>query len=81
MVNGNVAAVIEKPAPVTVAALTVTGAEPVEVMVTDCVADELTATLPKEMLLAFTPSVAVEVFNCKGKIFDTAFAVAVSVTD
>ncbi len=34
-------------APVTVAALTETGAVPVEVMVSDCVVGELTVTVPK----------------------------------
>src|SRR5258707_15030837 len=69
----------EKPLPVTVAALTVTAAVPVDVKVTDCEAGEFSTTLPKDTLLAFTLSVGTDAFNCSAKLFETLLAVAVRV--
>jgi hypothetical protein len=48
-----------------------------------CVDDELTLTLPKATLLALMLSVAVPVvvLSCRANVFETLFAVAVSVTD
>jgi hypothetical protein len=48
-----------KPAPVTEAALIVNVPVPVDVNVTDCVADVFRFTVPKAMLVAFTLKVAV----------------------
>jgi hypothetical protein len=56
-VIGKLAPEIEKPLPATLAALTVTDAEPVEDRVIDCVAGEFRFTLPNAMLVAFTLSV------------------------
>src|SRR5258707_11989955 len=64
----------EKPLPVTVAALTVTAAVPVDVKVTDCEAGEFSTTLPKDTLLAFTLSVGTDAFNCSAKLFETLLA-------
>lgn len=69
-----------KPVPASVAALMVTAAVPVELKVTDCVADVFNTTLPKEMLVALMLKVGVNAFNCKAKLFETAPALAVSVT-
>lgn len=52
-VSGNVAPEILKPVPFSVAARIVTGAVPVAVKVTDCVAGVFTITSPKATLLAF----------------------------
>jgi len=53
-VIGRLSAATEKPLPVTVAPLTVTGALPVDVTTTDCVASELTFTDPNATLLVLT---------------------------
>jgi hypothetical protein len=58
-VTGRVAPESVKPVPVTVAALTVSGAVPVDVKVKDCVAAVFTTTLPKSTLAAFMLSVGV----------------------
>ena len=66
---GNVAPDIVKPLPVSVAALIVTGAVPLEVKVTDCgVAAVFTTTLPKARLVALTLSVGTAAFNCRAKL-------------
>lgn len=71
---------IEKPAPVSVAELMVTGAVPVDVSVIDCgVAGVLTCTLPKARLLALTVSVGTAAFSCRAKLSMTLPAVAVRV--
>ncbi len=77
---GNAAPDIVKPAPITVAPLIVTGATPVEVKTTDCVADVLITTSPKATLVALTLSVGTAAPSCKMKVSDTPLAVAVSVT-
>ena len=69
-----------KPVPASVAALMVTGAVPVELKVTDCVADVFNRTLPKEMLVALIFRVGVNAFNCSAKLLETAPTLAVSVT-
>jgi hypothetical protein len=79
-VTGNVAPDTVKPVPVTVAALTVIGAVPVEVKVTDCVAGVLTTTLPNATLVALELRVDVTAFNFKAKLRETPPAVAVRVT-
>ena len=66
--------------PVNVAALMVTGAVPLELIVTDCVAGVFNTTLPKEMLVALMLSVGVRAFNCRVKLLETVPALAVSVT-
>ena len=68
-----------KPAPVTVAALIVTGAVPVDVKTTDCVAPEFTSTFPNPTFVALTLSVGTAAFNCIVKVFDALPAVAVNV--
>jgi hypothetical protein len=57
-VSGKVAPEKEKPVPAMVTELTVTGAPPVEVKVTDCVAGVFSVTSPKAMLVELTLSVA-----------------------
>jgi hypothetical protein len=63
-VRGKVAPETVKPAPVRVAALTVTGALPVEERVTVWIAAVFTAWLPKARLDALTLSVGVRGINC-----------------
>lgn len=53
-VSGRVTPETVKPAPLAVTALTVTADVPLEVRVTDCVAEALTFTLPKARLLLLT---------------------------
>ena len=57
-----------KPAPVTVAALTVTADVPEDVKVSVCVAGVLTATLPNARLDALRLRVDTAAFNCKAKL-------------
>jgi hypothetical protein len=78
-VAGKLAAEIEKPVPATVIELTVTGAVPVDVRMTDCVAEVFTCTLPKGMLVALMLSVGTAAFSCRAKILATPPEVAVSV--
>jgi hypothetical protein len=58
-VAGKLLPTIVKPAPVIVAELTVTGAVPVDVKVSDCVVAEFTVTLPKLRLAALTANCGV----------------------
>lgn len=72
---------IAKPAPVTVASLTTTGAVPVDVKVTGCgVAEVLTCTLPNATLVALMLSAGSVAFNCRVKVLDRLPALAVNVT-
>jgi hypothetical protein len=72
---------IAKPAPVTAAALMVTGTVPVEVKVTGCgVAVVFTTTLPNAKLVALMLSAGTAAFNCRAKVLDTLPALAVIVT-
>src|ERR1700689_2945706 len=70
----------ENPVPVTVAALTVTGAVPVDVNVTDCVAGMLSSTLPNARLVALMLSVGPAAFSFKVNVALTVPTVALSVT-
>jgi len=58
----------ENPVPLTVAALTVTGAVPVEVRVIDWVAGEFRLTLPKAMLVALMERVGVVALSCRANV-------------
>jgi hypothetical protein len=78
-VTGNVAPDMVKPDPVRDAALMVTGAVPVDVRVTDCVAGVFTATLPNEREVVLMPRVVLAAFNCREKAFELPFALAVRV--
>lgn len=68
-----------KPEPVTEAALTVTEAVPVEERIKDCVAGELTATLPKATLAAPIVSVGTELPSCRVNVCDAVPALAVRI--
>ena len=57
-VKGKVAPETVNPVPLTLAALTITGAVPVEDRIIDWVAGEFTRTSPKEMLVALMLNVA-----------------------
>jgi hypothetical protein len=57
-----------KLAPESDAPLTVTAVVPVDDRVSDCVADELTSTLPKSTLLVLTVSAEVIASNCRAKV-------------
>ena len=78
-VSGNVAPENVKPAPVATAALTVTGALPVELRVAYFVTAEFTTTLPNERSVALTLNVGVDEFNCRANVLDTLLALAVIV--
>jgi hypothetical protein len=78
-VAGKAAPEIEKPAPVIVAPLMVTGAVPVEVKVKDCAVGVLTTTLPNARVLTLALSVGRAAFSCTEKVFDTLPALAVIV--
>jgi len=79
-VTGKALPEMVKSEPVTEAELTVTGPVPVDVNVIACVEGLFTTTLPNDTLVAFMLNVAVAAFNCRAKLFDTVFALAVSVT-
>jgi hypothetical protein len=80
-VRGKLAPEKEKPAPETVAELTVTGAVPVEVSIKVCVAGVFRVTLPKVMLEALMLSVGAEAVNWRENVSETLPVVAVSVAD
>lgn len=71
---------VENPLPLNVAELMVTAAVPVELNVTDCVTGVPITVLPKEMLVALMPSVAVPVVNWMMKLLVTPPELAVRVT-
>jgi hypothetical protein len=79
-VTGKVSPDIEKPVPVSFAALMVTGTAPVDVRIRDCVAGVLSPTLPNATLVALMLSAAALAFNCKTKLLETLPAVALNVT-
>jgi hypothetical protein len=79
-VAGKVAPDREKPAPVSEAELMVTGAVPVEVRVTDCVAAVFTCTFPNATLVALIVNVGIAAFNCRPKVLETLPELAVRVT-
>ena len=84
-VTGNVTASMLKPLPVSVAAVIVTGAGPVDFRVKDCVATVLTVTSPKARLLVLrlkvplVAALAVTGFSCRAKLRETPPALAISV--
>jgi hypothetical protein len=61
----------EKPFPDSAAALTVTGAVPVEDRVSGCVTAEFTATLPKARLEVLIPNVGIAAPSCRAKVSAT----------
>jgi hypothetical protein len=69
-----------KPDPVTVAALMVTAAVPVDERITVCVVAVFTVTLPKPMLPALTLRVGTDDPSCRAKVSATLLALAVRVT-
>ncbi|MGB6689911.1 MAG: hypothetical protein WBE76_18905 [Terracidiphilus sp.] len=71
---------IEKPAPASETALTVTATPPVEVKVTDWVSGEFSATSPNPTDEELTLSIGVAAFNCRANVFDTPLPLAVKVT-
>jgi hypothetical protein len=79
-VTGNVAPETEKPVPVTVVAVTVTGRLPLEVSVRGN--DELlvSSTSPNDKSCALTVSVETAAVNCSAKLFDEPAKLAVNVT-
>jgi len=80
-VNGKLAPEATYPVPETVAPLTVTAAVPVDERVNDCVAAELTSTLPKSRVPVLMVNAAVTGFNCteKSSVIFPASAVKVTV--
>lgn len=78
-VTGSAAPDIVKPAPVNAAPLIVTGAVPVDVKVTYCVALAFTTTLPNGTVLALILKVGVATFKCRTKLLETLLALAISV--
>jgi hypothetical protein len=80
-VRGKLAPEKENPVPEMVAELTVTGAVPDEVRVSDCVDGEFKLTSPKATLLALMVSVDTVALNCRANVCETLPAVAVRVTD
>jgi hypothetical protein len=70
----------EKPVPVAVIELMVTGAFPVEVSVNDCVDFVFTFTLPKLRLGALALRAAVDPVSCSAKVCAVPFTLAVNVT-
>ena len=79
--TGNVAPVTLNPIPATVAALIVTAAAPVEVIVNDCVVGVFTFTFPNVILVALTCIVMADAPSCRLVAFEMPPAPAVSVTD
>lgn len=76
---GRLTGVTVKPLPVTVTELTVTGAVPVEVIVTVCVVALLITMGPNEMLVAFRLKAGVAAFSCKDADCDVLPDAAVNV--
>ena len=79
-VTGKVIPVIVKPAPATVAALTVTAEVPVADRTTVCVVAVLRLTLPNERLAALTLSVETDAPSCSANVLATLLALDVRVT-
>ena len=78
--TGKVAPDTVKSVPVTVAALTVTAAVPVELSVTVRVTAVFTPTLPNATLVALMLNIETAAFNFRAKLLETLPALAVSVT-
>jgi hypothetical protein len=79
-VAGKLAPDSEKPVPVSVAELMVTGAVPVELRDRDCVAAVFTCTSPKATLTALILSAGTAALNCRAKVLETLPELAVRVT-
>lgn len=77
--TGSVAPDTLYPAPLTAAEFTVTGTLPVELRVTVWLAAAFTFTLPKARLAALNVRAGVAAVSCTVAVFDTLFALAVSV--
>ena len=69
----------ENPAPEIESEFSVTAAVPLDVMVTDFVAELPTETLPNASELALKVRAGVTAFSCNAVLFDEAFALAVRV--
>ena len=80
-VSGNVAPEKENPVPEMDDELTVTGAVPDEVSVSDWVAGEFRFTSPNAMLVALMVSAGTAALSCRANVSETLFALAVSVAD
>ena len=76
---GNVTPEALKPAPLTAAALTVTGAVPVEDRITDCVAGVLRFTFPNATFVALMLSEGTPAPSCSEKVIAVLPALAVKV--
>ena len=79
--RGNAAPGTEKPVPVGVAAVIVTGAVPADFRVRDCFTAVFSGTPPKERLVALNVRVGTNAFNCRAKLSDAPFALAERVTN
>lgn len=79
-VSGKFAPEIENPAPLTVAAFTVTASVPDDTSVSGCAAAEFTATLPNDKFVVLTFSAATTASNCRKNDCDTPFTLAERVT-
>jgi hypothetical protein len=79
-VSGKLAPETVNPPPLIAAALTVTGAFPVELSVMARVAPVLTETLPNDTLVALTPSVGTYAPSCNAKLSPLLLVVAVRIT-
>jgi len=79
-ITGKLTPETEKPLPLVIAELMVTGAVPVDVNVTNFDTLLFTTTLPNEMLVALILSVGVYAFSCRAKLLVALLAVAVRVT-
>jgi hypothetical protein len=78
-VAGRLALVSRKPVPVSVAEVTVRGAVPADLRVSDCVVAVFSATLPNARLPVLSRRVGVVGFNWTANVFETLLAAAVSV--
>jgi hypothetical protein len=78
-VMGNVTPEALKPVPLTAAALTVTGAVPVDDRITDCVAGVFRFTFPNATLAALMLNVGTPGPSCSEKVFAVLPALAVKV--
>jgi hypothetical protein len=75
-VTGKLFPVTENPVPEVEPALTVTGAVPFEVNVTDCVTAVPTATLPKASDVALALNAGTAALSCIAKLFEVELAIA-----
>jgi hypothetical protein len=79
-VTGNAAPEMVKPVPLTDADLIVTGAFPVELRITGCVDEVLSATFPNGTLVTLTVNAGLEAFSSREKLLEIPFALAFRVT-